>query len=67
MFAWHVTPEPGVGGWGTKVEVLGQYFGTQGGFEGVMGKFEDRLKAVGETEYHLGKRSLSEYEPNLGL
>lgn len=59
MFAWHVTPEPSAEGWGTKVEVLGQYSGTEEEFGRVMRKFEERLQDIGERQYHLGKRPLS--------
>ncbi|WVQ83803.1 hypothetical protein IAT38_005947 [Cryptococcus sp. DSM 104549] len=62
MFAWHVTPEPmgnADGEWGTKVEVLGQFMGDEEGFEKFMGEFQGMLRARGETEFQLGKRTMS--------
>lgn len=60
MFAWHMTPEPGASGWGTKVEVLGQYMGDEANFRQVMGAFESLLRSKGESEYHLASRRMCE-------
>ena len=65
LFSWHVTPDPGVGDWGTKVEVLGQYFGKIEECERVLSKFEDRLGDLGETNYKLGKRSMCTSSPQV--
>jgi hypothetical protein len=59
--SWHVTPEPSAAGWGTKVEVLGQYIGTMDDFQIVIGKFEERLRGRGEMDYQIGQRQLSEF------
>lgn len=61
MFAWHVTPEPGQAGWGTKVEVLGQYMEDEAGFRRELGAFEALLRTKGENEYHLASRRMSEF------
>jgi hypothetical protein len=69
--SWHVTPEPGSPSgkgeakdedvaWGTKVEVLGQFSGTEEEFEGVIQAFEHVLRENGETEFQRGHRQLSE-------
>ncbi len=65
--SWHVTPEPGLDAgsgeedveWGIKVEVLGQFSGTEEEFEGVMGAFEGMLRGSGEMAFERGHRQLS--------
>jgi hypothetical protein len=58
---WHVTPdEGGKGGYGTKVEILGQLMGSMDEYEVVMDDFNRVLEkhAVGEMQKE--KRPLSE-------
>lgn len=62
--SWHVTPESdGKGGYGTKVEVLGQWMGTQEEFEVVIRDFEGLLRAKQVGDFERGQRSLSEQSP----
>jgi hypothetical protein len=59
--SWHVTPEPdGKGGYGTKVEILGQWMGTEEEYEVVIGEFEKVIERRGVGEFQRGQRSLSE-------
>ena len=60
--SWHVTPEwdREAEGWGTKVEVLGQFHGGKDAFEVAKEAFLSRLEAKGEIDVALGHRSLSE-------
>lgn len=60
--SWHVTPEPDVkGGYGTKVEIVGQWMGSEEEYEVVMKEFEDVIRKVGVGEFQRGQRSLSEF------
>jgi hypothetical protein len=64
--SWHVAPESGEVGrrrteeWGTKVEVVGQFVGSEDEFETVMGMFERVLKEKGEMEFERDHTVLSE-------
>ena len=59
--SWHVTPEAdGHGGFGTKVEVVGQWMGSEAEYEVVMQDFEGLLRAKQVGEFQRGQRSLSE-------
>lgn len=59
--SWHVTPEAdGQGGFGTRVEVLGQWMGTEEEYEVVIKDFEDLCKEKGVGHVQRGQRSLSE-------
>jgi hypothetical protein len=59
--SWHVTPEPdGRGGFGTKVEILGQWMGSEEEYEVVIKEFEEVVKRRGVGEFNRGQRSLSE-------
>lgn len=59
--SWHVTPEPdGKGGYGTKVEILGQWMGSEEEYEAVMTEFEEVIERRGVGEFQRGQRSLSE-------
>lgn len=58
---WHVTPEPdGKGGFGTKVEVLGQWMGSEAEYEVVIKEFEDLIQSKEVGDFKRGQRSLSE-------
>jgi hypothetical protein len=58
--SWHVTPEPdGHGGFGTKVEVLGQFMGDIKEFEKEISRFEDVIRLRGVGEFSRGQRELS--------
>lgn len=60
--SWHVTPEPdGKGGYGTKVEVLGQWMGSEEEYEVVIQDFETLVKSKAAGEFQRGQRSLSEF------
>jgi hypothetical protein len=58
---WHVTPdEDGKGGYGTKVEILGQWMGSMDEYESVMDDFNEVLEKHGVGEMQKEKRPLSE-------
>lgn len=60
--SWHVSPEPdGRGGFGTKIEILGQWMGSEEEYEVVIKEFEDVVRRRGVGEFNRGQRSLSEY------
>jgi hypothetical protein len=59
-FSWHVTPESTGTEWGTKVEILGQWIGSQDKFDAVMGELETLLRKEGLADFELGKREMSE-------
>jgi hypothetical protein len=59
--SWHVTPEPdGKGGYGTKVEILGQWMGTEEEYEVVIGEFEKVIERRGVGEFQRGQSVLQE-------
>ena len=61
--AWHVTPEDnGNGGYGTKVEVLGQVVGDENDLEVVMTDFEKVMKRWEVGELQKERRVFSEFE-----
>ena len=61
--AWHMTPEEnGNGGYGTKVEVLGQVVGDEEDLEVVMTEFEEVMERWGVGELQKEKRVFSEFE-----
>lgn len=60
---WHVTPdEDGKGGYGTKVEILGQLMGSIEEYQVVMEEFGQILDKWGVGEMQKERRSLSESE-----
>jgi hypothetical protein len=64
--SWHVTPEPdGKGGYGTKVEILGQWMGSMEEYEVVMKDFNQVLEKYGVGEMQKEKRPLSEFTSEL--
>lgn len=59
---WHVTPdEDGKGGYGTKVEIMGQWMGSMEEYEVVMQDFNQVLEKHGVGEMQKEKRPLSEF------
>jgi hypothetical protein len=59
---WHVTPdEDGKGGYGTKVEIMGQWMGSMDAYEVVMKDFNQVLEKHGVGEMQKEKRPLSEF------
>jgi hypothetical protein len=57
---WHVAPDAdGKGGFGTKVEVVGQWMGSEEEYEDVMVGFEGVAKRWGVGEFDRIQRSLS--------
>jgi hypothetical protein len=64
---WHVTPdEDGKGGYGTKVEIMGQWMGSMEAYEVVMKDFNQVLEKHGVGEMQKEKRPLSEFMDILG-
>jgi hypothetical protein len=61
--SWHVTPEvdPGSGGYGTKVEILGQFMGSRADYDVVMKQFQEMVRSYDVGEFVLGQRELSEH------
>lgn len=61
--SWHVTPEvdPGSGGYGTKVEILGQFMGSRADYDVVMKQFQEVVRSYDVGEFVLGQRELSEH------
>jgi hypothetical protein len=58
--SWHVTPEDdGKGGFGTKVEIVGQWMGDEEEYEVVIEDFEEVIIRRGVGEFQRGQRSLS--------
>jgi hypothetical protein len=65
--SWHVTPEPdGKGGYGSKVEILGQWMGSMEEYEVVMKDFNEVFEKHGVGEMQKEKRPLSEFMDILG-
>jgi hypothetical protein len=65
--SWHVTPEPdGKGGYGSKVEILGQWMGSREEYEVVMKDFNEVFEKHGVGEMQKEKRPLSEFMDILG-
>jgi hypothetical protein len=59
---WHVTPDQdGNGGYGTKVEIMGQWMGSMEEYEVVMKDFNQVLEKHGVGEMQKEKRPLSEF------
>jgi len=60
--SWHVTPEvDGKGGYGTKVEILGQWMGSMDEYEVMMEGFNQVLEKHGVGEMQKETRPLSEF------
>jgi hypothetical protein len=59
--SWHVAPsESTAGGWGTTVEVVGQFVGTEEEFESVVGVLEAGLRGKGEMDFQRDHIQMSE-------
>lgn len=57
---WHVTPERAGSGWGTKVEILGQYMGSEGDFNSALQGLKTTAGKYGENQLQTEVRPLSE-------
>jgi hypothetical protein len=63
--SWHVTPEPdGKGGYGTKVEIVGQWMGTEAEYDVVLEEFEKIIRRRGVGELQKERRTFSESRRN---